>query len=295
VPHRRRRAERRPGGATSPADRVRRRYAAIAGDRNAARLPRGFERLGRVLLVRLPEEMRPDFALLGQLWQEEIGVATVLRHAGPVEGEWRLPRLEVIAGGATETTVVAHGCRWTFDAARILFSRGNTLERAHIGAEVRPGERVADLFAGIGYFTIPAARADPTVRVVAVEANPVSFEYLQRNLRANHVIDQVTPVAGDNRRVELPRGTFDRVLLGLLPSSLPWIGRGVELLRPAGGTLHVHLLRGTRDAPEETLERVRRPLEAAGAREIHLRLRDVKPYGPGRVHCVIDVGARPPD
>ncbi|MCI4322952.1 MAG: methyltransferase domain-containing protein [Thermoplasmata archaeon] len=294
MPHRRRRAKLEPGAATSPADRVRRRYAQLAGEGAAARLPRGFERLGRVLVVRLPEEMRPDFPVLGRLYQEEIGVTTVLRHAGPVEGEWRLPRREVIAGGATETTVVAHGCRWTFDAAQILFARGNTLERARIGAEVRPDEHVADLFAGIGYFTIPAARAHPTVQVVAVEANPVSFEYLRRNVRANHVVGQVTALAGDNRRVDLPRGTFDRVLLGLLPSSLPWVGRAVELLRPTGGILHVHLLRGTREAPAETTERVRRPLEGAGARGIALALRDVKPYGPGRVHSVIDARVRPP-
>ena len=40
-------------------------------------------------------------------------------------------------------------------------------------------ERVADMFAGIGYFTIPLAGSGASVH--AMEINPVAFGFLHRN------------------------------------------------------------------------------------------------------------------
>ncbi|EQD49052.1 Protein of unknown function Met10, partial [mine drainage metagenome] len=159
-------------------------------------MPAGYQRMGRVLLVRLPERLRPYWADIGAAWQREIGVATVLTRVGPVHGEARRPDVEVIAGGATETEVVEHGVHWRFDAARIMFAAGNRTERVRAGRRVAPGERVLDLFAGIGYFSLPAARAHPTVRVRAIEQNPEAYRYLVENARINGVADRIATTLG---------------------------------------------------------------------------------------------------
>ena len=185
-------------------------------------MPRGYQQLGSVLLVRLPDELRPYFSVIGESWQEVLGARTVLRPRGPVEGDWRLPSVDVIAGDETETEVLEHGIRYRFDAQRVLFSRGNKIERALAGRLVRPGETVIDLFAGIGYFALPAAVHGQAQKVIACEANPVAFRYLTENARRNRVDHIIHPVAGDNRTVPLPQGTADRIFLGYLPSSLPW-------------------------------------------------------------------------
>ena len=267
----------------------------MAGEELARAMPAGYQRLGRVLLLRLPASLAPYGRLLGAAWQEELGVETVLARRGPVDGELRQPDVELLGGTRTETEVVEHGSRWRLDAARLMFAAGNRTERLRFARLVRPGERVADLFAGIGYFTIPAARARPDARFVAVEKNPVAFRYLEENVRLNGVGDRVRPVLGDNRSVPLDARRFDRVSLGFLPSSLPWVPRALGLLLPAGGTVHVHLVTDARGAVPTGVEAVARELERCRAEPTApLRGREVKPYGPARTHVVVDASVRAP-
>ena len=279
---------RRVPSVPAPAERVRARLARVAGPRLAGEMPSGYQRLGRVLLLRLPPKLTAYRSEIGDAWRRELGVETVLTVTGPVRGEYRQPRVVRIAGDETETEVVEHGVRWRFDAARIMFAQGNRTERRRAGELVRPGETVVDLFAGIGYFTIPAARAGARV-VRAVEKNPIAVRYLCENVERNGVASRVDVVPGDNRTVPLPAAVADRVFLGYLPSSVPWIPRALELVRPTGAWLHVHLVSDAVRARERSTEEVAAALvreeaslaEPPGARE-------VKPYGPGRTHVVVD-------
>ena len=275
---------------TPPAERVRQRLAAAAGEKAAAAMPSGYHRFGRVLVVQRPAALAPYDALLGAAWQEELGVATVLVKSGPIDGELRTPQLKRVAGESTETEVVEHGVRWRFDAARIMFAAGNRTERWRVGRLVRPGETVVDLFAGIGYFAIPAALPGRAARVFAVEKNPVAVHYLRANAELNGVVPRLNVIPGDNRTVELPRGAFDRAILGYLPSSLPWVARAAELLRPSGGWMHVHTVADVRAPPSQAVEAVaERAVDAGVTLTEPGRARVVKPYGPGRHHLVVDL------
>jgi len=256
----------------------------------ARAMPTGYHRLGRVLVIQRPESLAPYDSLLGTAWREELGVETVLVKSGPVEGELRTPQVRCVAGGRTETEVVEHGVRWRFDAARIMFAAGNRTERIRAGRLVRPGETVIDLFAGIGYFAIPAALLGRAACVWAVEKNPVSVRYLRENALLNGVEERLLVVPGDNRTVPLPEGSFDRAFLGYLPSALPWVPHAVALLRPSGGWLHVHTVADVRAPLSEAVATVERSAESVGARPLEpSRVRVVKPYGPGRNHLVVDV------
>lgn len=254
-------------------------------------MPRGYQRIGTVLLLRLPPKLAPYRRLLGEAWQEELGVETVLARTGPIDGELRHPRVERLAGDTTVTEVVEHGVRWRLDAARVMFAAGNRTERHRVAGLVRPGERIADLFAGIGYFAIPAALA--LARVSAVEKNPIAYRYLVENAARNGVQERLEPHLGDNRDVPLPRGAYDRVFLGYLPSAVPWIGRALELAAPDGATLHVHLVVDARGALPRAREEVAAEVARRGAQGAGpARARAVKPYGPGRTHVVVDAPVR---
>ncbi|MCI4368303.1 MAG: RsmD family RNA methyltransferase [Thermoplasmata archaeon] len=280
-------AERR-GPKRSPVERVRERVAREVGDSVARAIPDGYQRLGRVLLLRLPPSLLRHHALIGEAWREALGVETVLVRTGPVGGEFRRPTVERVAGGPTETEVQENSVRYRFDAARIMFAKGNGDERRRISSLVRPGETVVDLFAGIGYFTLPIAVRSRAERVIAVEANPVAFRYLEENVERNHVRSRVTTYLGDNRSAPLPTGIADRVVLGYLPSSLPWLARALELLKPAGGWLHVHELAEVRAPLSAAEAELVQALEQRGALVRSVKALLVKPYGPGRNHLVLD-------
>jgi tRNA wybutosine-synthesizing protein 2 len=276
-----------------PAERVRRRMAETIGLPVAQRLPTRYQRLGRVLILRLPEELRAHFRSIGAVWCAELGVETVLRYSGETEGELRIPQLEFIAGDDARTEVVEHGIRYRMDAQRILFARGNRAERHRAALVTSHGEIVADLFAGIGYFALPAAVTGRAGRVWAVEKNPFAFGFLKENISLNHVSDRVECHRGDNREVNLPLGTFDRVFLGYLPTSLPWVPRALSLLKPAGGTIHAHLVVGRHDGASSAEANAVQAVERTGASVGAVSSRVVKAYGPGREHVVVDLSATP--
>jgi tRNA wybutosine-synthesizing protein 2 len=276
-----------------PAERVREIVRRSEGDSVADVLPTGFQRVGRVLLLRLPVALRPHHRAIGAAWGTVPGIETVLVHRGPIGGDRRLPDVEVIAGTGTETEVLEHGVRYRFDAARVLFSRGNEIERARAGEVTRPGETVVDLFAGIGYFVLPALLVGGAGRAYAVEENPTSYRYLLENLQANGVADRATALLGDNRSLELPVRGADRAFLGLLPSAVPWIPVALPLVRD-GATLHVHLVVDARHDATIGITEVSNAVSAAGGSVRSAIGRRVKAYGPGRSHVVVDVVVTPP-
>jgi len=277
----------------SPEARVRRRVGIELGEDVARALPVGFQRVGQVVVLRLPERLRPSFPSIGRAYLDALGASAVLRHRGPASGDRRLPSLELLAGGSTEAEVLEHGVRFQLDVARVMFSRGNADERARAGQVTRPGETVVDLFAGIGYFVLPALVVGRAARAYAVEENPDSYRYLLANLARNGVEDRAEALLGDNRTILLPTRSADRVFLGYLPSAVPWVPRALELVKP-GATLHVHLLvDSTRDLATAE-EQVARALDSAGATVERVSARRVKAYGPGRSHVVVDATVTPP-
>ncbi len=187
----------------------------------------------------------------------------------------RLPKTERLWGERGEVQVRENGCRYILDPAHVMFAMGNRRERARMGAVVRAGERVGDLCAGIGYFSIPMARAGGSVH--AIELYPPTYSYLLKSIAANHLEDRIQAVCGDCR-AHL-QGTYDRVVIGhfdtlsFLPAALAHVTEG--------SVLHLHALEPGGDA-------IRDAVEAAGFSP-SMAIHRVKKYAPGQWHVVWDV------
>ncbi|BBL68252.1 class I SAM-dependent methyltransferase [Methanoculleus chikugoensis] len=213
--------------------------------------------------------------------EEEL--AAIVEHCRPrgvvwVKGfssEMRIPDVEILYGTAGEVRHREQGCTFFLDPTRVMFAQGNRNEKARIAALVRPGERIADMFAGIGYFTIPAAMSG--ARVHAMEINPIAFEYLQRNIMANHVRGRAAGELGDCR--ELLSGVYDRVLMGHFDAPSMLADALVHVRE--GSVLHVHSIG---DVSETIRERVGEAGFSAAVTS-----RRVKKYGPHAWHMVQDV------
>ena len=149
-------------------------------------------------------------------------------------------------------TVTEHKIAQSFDITRVMFSRGNVTEKKRFGMSlVKPGESVLDMYAGIGYYTLPALIHGKAMHVTACEWNEHALYALKHNLKTNGIReDFVTVLEGDCRlalkryvdRVEPVKDSkFDRISLGLLPSSEGGWSIAVSCLRKStGGWLHVH-------------------------------------------------------
>jgi len=190
----------------------------------------------------------------------------------------RTPETEVMWGKSGEVSHKESGFTYIFDPCKVMFSQGNREEKRRLTELVRAGtgcEKVADMFAGIGYFTIPLAGAG--ARVHAMEINPVAFGYLNRSLVANGLSDRVTASLGDCR--ELLEGTYDRIIMGHFdaPDMLPVALQHVR----KNSVLHIHSL-------GLVSEQIETELACAGF-SATIQVHMVKKYRPHVWHVVQDV------
>jgi tRNA wybutosine-synthesizing protein 2 len=251
-----------------------------------AAAPSSWAVIGDVVLARFEGCQRPNE--VGEALLDLQNAETVLDRRG-ITGEHREPDVEVVAGsGETETVHTEHGTRYALDLATVMFSPGNKRERVRMGEVVDAGERVLDAFAGIGYFTLPMARAGADV--TAIERNPAAFRYLIENAPLNGVGDRVRPFRADCRDAvgafAESGETFDRVVMGYYDA--------FEYLDPAlsvvadGGIVHMHEAAPEAELPGRPVERLRAAASAADRSVAVLDRRKIKTYSEGVSHVVVD-------
>lgn len=97
--------------------------------------------------------------------------------------------------------------RFEIESREVYAARQEVLKACH----VRPGDRVADVGFGTGFYTLMFAQAvQPNGWVVGVEIAPRFLEYL--NQRAGERgLANITPVLGSDRSVHLPPSALDLV------------------------------------------------------------------------------------
>ncbi|HTX44540.1 MAG TPA: class I SAM-dependent methyltransferase family protein, partial [Methanocella sp.] len=161
-------------------------------------LPRSWQIVGEVALVHIHPLLQTKKTLIGESLLKLYPRCRTVMETKRIAGEYREPVLEKIAGDGTETIDKENYVLYKLDVAKIMFSKGNFYERRRMGT-VGTGENVLDMFAGIGYFSLPMAVHAKPKKILAIELNPVSYGYLCENIRLNHVEDIVEPVPGDCR------------------------------------------------------------------------------------------------
>lgn len=243
-------------------------------DERRAYTGRGYQMIGDIAIF---HGRRPDEDDLERLieWKKPRAILHIRNYTDIM----RLPQSETLYGEPGEVLHREEGCSFRLDPSKVMFAQGNREEKKRMAEFVRetPGRRrVADMFAGIGYFTIPMAKAGASVH--AMEINPVSFGYLKDNIGENGVCENVIAENGDCR--DLLKGEYDRAVMGhfdapaMLGDILPHMKRG--------GTVHLHGIDG---AGNEKITNIAG--EYGFSAEINLRR--VKKYSPGSWHTVQDV------
>jgi tRNA (guanine37-N1)-methyltransferase len=214
----------------------------------------------------------------GELLASRPSLHTVLFPVSDVEGEYRTRRFRVLAGkDTTRTTCIEYGKRFEIDLAEAYFSPRLATERQRIVSRMGEGERVLDMFTGVGPFAL--SLADRASLVVAVDTNPGAISLLERNIRQNRALN-VLPFLADASHVRgiLPR-TFDRIIMNHPTGAIPFLPEAFALCRP-GGSIHCYVLQETEGEvlPEIRNYRIREVSE-----------RYVRSYSPGKWHAVYDI------
>lgn len=248
-------------------------------------LPQRWEHIGDVIIIRVPEQLEPYAGEAAAAYAKVLKAKAVIREVGRIRGVYRTPEMEVLYGTDTETVHFENGMYYKLDAAKLMFSSGNIDEKLRMAALDCAGETVVDMFAGIGYFTLPLAVHTGASKVIACEINPLAFRYLQENVRLNRVEKVVQPFHGDNR--ELPGERIaDRVIMGYVRTTGEHLEKAFDLVKP-GGTIHYQDTFPLEVWPQMALDNVARA--SKGRRYEVMLMKEVKSYSPGVSHMVLDI------
>jgi len=253
-------------------------------------LPSGFHIIGDIAVLNLNRKASRYSGSIAEIVLREFPyIRTVCVREGPVEGEFRKPRIRVVGGESNTVTIHREsGCLFKLDVSKVMFSKGNLFERSRVAGLVRKGEAVADMFAGIGYFTIPIAKHSKAGVVYAIEKNPDAFSFLKENIKLNHLESKIVPILGDNREVDISDAA-DRILMGYLPRTFEFLPAAFRILKPDGGVMHYHDTYHKEELWDKPVRKIEEEASRNGyALSAITRKRKVKEYAPNIYHIVID-------
>jgi tRNA (guanine37-N1)-methyltransferase len=166
---------------------------------------------------------------------------SVYCQTSKIGGDYRLRQLEYLAG--VEDTIAYYresGCTFKVDVSNAYFSPRLSTERKRIALLVRNNETVANLFGGVGTFSIIIARLNKTVRVYSVDSNLMAHKLCQVNCTINKVNDRVTPLFGDASQITKNHLSkkCDRVLMPLPERAKDFVHEAVSCLVNGKGIIH---------------------------------------------------------
>lgn len=205
-------------------------------------------------------------------------------------GPTRKSHLEMIFGEDGWVVHRENFVDYEFDATEVMFSSGNVTERRRMGEITTKDEIIVDAFSGIGYYTLQFLVRGKAEHVHACEINPHSIHGLRKGLQRNGVSERCTIHEGDNKvTMKQLHGVADRVILGLIPSSMNAWGNAIRCLKSEGGFIHIHM-NVHEDEIDEWAVKTTEWFETASGKnaEAH-HLEVVKQYCPRIMHVVLDL------
>jgi len=263
-----------------------RRNARLA-DQVRERLPASFDIIGDVAILRLDDDMKEHAPEVGRALMETFPRLRTVAVDQGVKGELRVRQLRVVAGGpGTETMHLEHGVRMLIDPAKVYFNPRLANERMRIASLVQDGEKVVDMFAGVGPFSVMIAKHARPEAVWAMDLNRDAVEYLKRNIELNKVTG-VFPLEGDSRELLFSIPCADRIIMNLPHSAREFFADALTRLN-MGGVIHLYII-CERDEIGEIAVGLATEARGMAVRVVMDRIEELKTYSPSMSVFALDI------
>ena len=258
------------------------------GESEAIGAQTGIDVIGDLAIVKFPRLPAAARERVGEkILQEMRNVKGVFEQEGGIEGEYRLRKLRHLAGERRTTTLhKENGCRFWVDIAKVYYSPRLSTERLTVSMMVSEGERVLNMFAGVGPFSITIARRR-RCSVTSCESNKEAYRLHLENNMINKVAGMITTINTD--AAELPdkvEGEFDRILMPHPSKADRYLGTALRLIAD-GGMIHYYRHLSAEDLEEAKSGILNELRDVKGLRDFEVR--KVREVGPRWLEVVADL------
>ncbi|AXI24982.1 SAM-dependent methyltransferase [Methanofervidicoccus sp. A16] len=236
-----------------------------------------YDVIGSIVILQISEEVDKDTRKkIGENALKLIpSIKTVFRKKSSIEGDYRIRKLELLAGEYNTLTLYKENSyRLWVDVEKVYFSPRLGWERKRIMEMTSPKDVVVDMFCGVGPFSIACRNAK---KVYAIDINPYAIELLKRNIELNKVKDKIVPILDDVRNVDV---SGNRVIMNLPKYSYKFVDKALDIVED-GGIIHYYTI----DKDFKGAEKI---FESKCDYEV-LGKRIVKSYAPREYVIVLDV------
>lgn len=197
-----------------------------------------YELIGDIAVISELPDMSRDTAV-ESIMEHHPHVETVLLKEGGLKGEFRVGDYENLEGDDTETVHREFGSEFLVDPTEVYYSERFSTERDRVVSQIKDGERVLVMFAGVGPFAVLAASNSSPSEVIGIEKNPEAAEYFLRNVELNDLDDKIEVIEGDVSEKMEGLGSFDRIVMPLPGSADEFLNLALKHSKD-GGIIHYY-------------------------------------------------------
>ena len=244
-----------------------------------------FDTIGDIVILEIPDDLINKKQMIGDAALEFTKRKSVYMKKSAIKGTTRVRELEFLSGNDDSITIhKEHGARLKLDVREVYFSPRLATERKRVMESVKNGEKILDMFCGIGPFPIVIAK-NKNVDITAVDINDKAIKYLNENIKLNKLKGNIKTYCGDVRDVANSFNTkFDRIIMNLPGLAYTFLDVSVDLIKN-GGIINYYEFS---DSYEQGIERLNKAANNVGKKVEIINTRKVKSTSPGEWHIAID-------
>ena len=272
-----------------PVKRVPHNFAEILEDEltpeEIENLKTSFDTIGDIVILEIPDELQDKKQLIGDAAYKFTKRKAIYMKKSAIKGTIRVRDLEFLSGVDDSLTIhKEHGVRLKLDVREVYFSPRLATERKRVMESVKDGEKILDMFCGIGPFPIVIAR-NKDVDITAVDINESAIKYLDENIKLNKLKGNIESYCGDVREVSKGFKTkFDRIIMNLPGLAYSFLDVAIDLIEDDGIINYYEFS----DSYEQGIKRLNEAASGAGKKVEILNTRKVKSISPDEWHVSID-------
>jgi tRNA (guanine37-N1)-methyltransferase len=222
-----------------------------------SKITSSFDTIGSIVILRIPETLVNKRFLIGDTILDSIKSArSVYMQSSPITGDHRTRKLELIAGDDNPVTFYKeYGCQFKVDVEKTYFSPRLSTERFRIANLTSENEVIANMFAGVGTFSVIICKYGNVKKVYNVDINQAAHELSVFNSRLNRMEQKIESICGDAKEIAnfSITGKSDRVLMPLPEKARYFVNDAVHCLKKEEGIIH-YFLHVRADSKKKSLE-----------------------------------------